>query len=84
MQFVLLSHYCGHVFINKQQVLFGFWKLLFSLPCYLHKLTSAEAALLASHTSETEIHAADLAGLPFQVAAEIMKGLEVSIEPCKR
>ena len=62
---------------NRFSSVFG--SRIHSLPRYSQKITPAEAALLAPHASETGITAADLAGIPFQVAAERLKGVQVSI-----
>eukprot|EP00978_Attheya_sp_CCMP212_P024936 scaffold79249_cov73-Attheya_sp.AAC.1 len=50
-----------------------------SLDRYAHRITSAEAALLATRSSADGITAATLNDLPFQVAAEKLKGLQVSL-----
>jgi len=64
-----ISHRFSSVFSTRIQ----------SLDRYSQKITSTEAALLASHSPEKGITTADLAELPFQVAAEKLNGKYVSM-----
>ena len=69
-----ISHRFSSIFGNRVQ----------SLPRYSQKITVEEAALLAEHAHKEDVAAADLVGLPFQVAAEKLNGTQVSLNELAR